>query len=463
MTLPRPRSIRARSVVSAGVIVLLGAGLISVIALAAVRGAASRSIDDALAATVSDVNAQLVDNPPTTGTTIELPQIDARNPTLVQVVDSTGVAVATTPGISSTVTLCDDIDVHSTKVQTVDLAYPHASGTFRVLAQPVTASGHTYTVCAARSDEQAESTTRTAFAVLALVVPAITLLVCLLVARQVGRALTAVSELSNEADRLRSLETGRLGVPDTGDEVEALALTLNQLLDRLHDQSRTTQRFIADAGHELRTPLTSLSLALELAPRTDDDWMLGAHQDLDRLTELVDDLLALARTDSGAPQHLTAVSVPADLLDEVDLVRRLRPELDIDVEGDDIHLLTDAPGLRRAVRNLLTNASRHAVDRVTLTSHEQDGFAIVEVADDGPGIPADQVERVFDRFVRLDPARARDDGGSGLGLSIVASFAKSVGGDATARPGPGGSFTLRVPLEPSVPGSRGQAGLRLPS
>lgn len=448
MTLPRLRSIRARSVVSAGVIVLLGAALMSVVALVAIRGAASRSIDDALATTASDVAAQLVDNPPTAGATIELPQIDARNPTLVQVVDATGAPVATTPGVSSNVTLCDEVDVRSSKVQTVDLSYPQVSGTYRVLAVPVTVSGNRYTICAARSDEQAEATLRAAFVALALVVPTITLLVCLLVARQVGRALTSVADLTDEAERLGSLDNGRLGVPDTGDEVEALALTLNQLLDRLHEQSRTTQRFIADAGHELRTPLTSLTLATALTSSTDDAWVQGIQVDVARLTELVDDLLALARTDSGAPPAMTLVTLPAELADEIEAARRLRPDLELAATGEEIQLETDAAGLRRAVRNLLTNATRYATSRVWLTSQRQGAYVVLEVRDDGPGIPADQLDRVFERFVRLDTARTRDSGGSGLGLSIVSAFANSVGGDVTARPGPGGAFVLRIPLNP---------------
>lgn len=446
MRLHGPRSIRARAVLSAGVGVLIGSALVSLFALLVVRATAYRAIDDALSASVTDASAQLTDNPPAEGSAIELPVLDARDPTVVQVVDATGSVVAGSPGARRT-TLCAQLDdLRSSGVLTVELAYPRSMGTFRALAVPVSTGGRHYTVCAARSVEPAEASLRAAAVVLALVVPVITLLVCLLVARQVGRALTAVSDLSGEAERLRTLDGEHLTVPATHDEVEALAVTLNGLLDRLHEQSSATQRFIADAGHELRTPLTSLRLALDLADEPAAPWVEEAHLDVDRMSALVDDLLALARSDSGVPLGADAVVVPDDLSAELRDARRLRPDVLLTVDGPPVPLVTDAPSLRRAVRNLLANAVRHAESSVTLVTSTHDGFAVLQVFDDGPGIPADQVTRVFERFVRLDAARDRDAGGTGLGLSIVASYAAHSGGTATAGPGPGGRFELRIPI-----------------
>lgn len=454
MTRLRPRSVRGRAVLSAGLAVLAGSVLVSVAAVAAVSSATTRALDESLATSLTDVVAQVSDEPLGAHGAIDLPTLDARDPAIVQVVDRSGRVVASTHRLPGGVRICPS-GVPEGAAVTTQLDAPHATGTFRVLQETVTLHGRDLLVCAARSEEQAATTEAALLRVLAVVVPAITLLVCVLVWRQVGRALTAVSRLSQEADHLRTLDSGRLGVPGTGDEVEELAVTLNTLLDRLHDQASATRRFVADAGHELRTPLTSLRLALELAADHDDDrpWVDEAHQDVDRLATLVDDLLVLARADGGAPTRLERVDLPALLLGEVDLARRLRPEVSVDVEGGPVTLTTDPRGVRRAVGNLLSNAVHHAVSRVVLSVREHERQVVIDVVDDGPGVPADEVERIFERFVRLDDARDRDAGGSGLGLAIVAAFAEQCGGSVTASPGPGGRFHLVLPLDP-VEGGR---------
>jgi signal transduction histidine kinase len=442
-----PRSLRARAVVSAGAGVLVGGLLVAVVAVITVTGAATRSLDDTLHSSANDVIAQLKTNPPKSGDPISLPALNPRDPVVVQVVDQHGAPIATTPGVTSDALICPTTAPEAGEAQTVELAWPGLTGTFRVLSVPLRVGGQSLQVCAARSDSQVESTRNSVLVVLAVTIPIITVLVCLLVARQVGRALEAVSDLTDEAERLRTLDEGRLPVPATGDEVADLAVTLNTLLDRLHDQSTATRQFVADAGHELRTPLTSLRIALELGhdgPVEAVAWTDDALLDVDRLTTLVDDLLVLARADSGEKLHPVTLVLPDAVQDEVARASRLREGVTVTCTGH-VSLQADARALRRALGNLLTNAVQHATTHVELACSIDGDRVVLEVTDDGPGIPADQVHRVFERFVRLDPSRSRDDGGSGLGLAIVAAFAEQSHGDVTACPGPGGRFLLHLP------------------
>lgn len=449
MTWLRPRSLRARAAVAAGAAVLLGSAVIAGLAVVLVQAAGVRALDAALEASISDVSAQIEESPPSSGDPVQLPVVDPADPVVVQVVDASGVPVATTPGVDPNVRVCA-VPVGS-RAQSVDLDQAGLTGTFRIVATSIESGGSTYVVCAARNDESAEATRLGVLVALAAAVLSVTALVVLFVARGVGTALSAVSELTTEADRLRTLDTGRLTVPPTGDEIERLAVTLNELLDRLHDQQNATRRFVADAGHELRTPLTALRLELELASLDGRGpaESVEALGDVARLTSLVDDLLVLARTDAGEQLEPQPLSLPASLADEVGQAARIRPEVDVSLLGSDCTVLADERALHRAVRNLLGNAVRHAQSSVTVTVDDtDDGWVAVTVDDDGPGLSPSDTERIFERFTRLDDARTRDGGGSGLGLAIVAAFVQHSGGTVRALPGPGGHFVLRLPRAP---------------
>ena len=311
----------------------------------------------------------------------------------------------------------------------------------------------TLQVCAARSDEQSETTRYGVLAALGLAVPTVTALACLLARHQVGGALTVVSRLAHEADHLRSLEEGRLRVPETSDEVSELAVTFNALLDRVHAQNTAVRQFVADAGHELRTPLASLHVCLDLAAEATPSEARQAARDglvdVHRLAGLVDDLLSSARADAGEALHPVAVRLPDALDVEMAMAGRLGAgRISVEARGSAVTALADPWALRRTMTNLLSNAVRHAESEVRVVVSAADGWVVVQVLDDGSGIPADQVERVFERFVRLDDGRSRDAGGSGLGLAIAASLTARGGGELTASPGPGGRFVLRLPAAP---------------
>ena len=278
------------------------------------------------------------------------------------------------------------------------------------------------------------------------------------VRRAVGLALRPVRRLDAELTGLdaRLADPGgadlsrRLAVPPTGDEVERLTGRVNALLDRVEDGSHQRRAFIADASHELRTPITGLRARIELALDGPDDADLvdtlrRSLDDVDRLHTIVEDLLVLARLDAG--------DRPArERLDLGELVEReaarrdravraaVKAESGVFVEGNRARLC-------RVLVNLLGNAERHAATLIEVEVRAERRDAVVEVRDDGPGIPPADRDRVFERFTRLDSARSRADGGSGLGLAIARQIAQAHGGRLyVGEAAHGARLVLRLPL-----------------
>jgi signal transduction histidine kinase len=272
------------------------------------------------------------------------------------------------------------------------------------------------------------------------------LLVVLLAAvswRVVGAALRPVEALRAGAEEITGgARPGRLPVPDSGDEIHRLAVTLNGMLHRL-DAARARQRaFVADAAHELRSPLTNMRTELEVAQRLSDstDWPALSGDllaDVERLTRLVDDLLLLARADDEATRPAAPVQ-PVELGQLLAEVAARYPAVTFTRPAEPLRTTGERDALGRVVANLLDNAVRHAAGTVRLTVCADGTDQMISVVDDGPGIPAGDRERVFQRFTRLDDGRARDAGGSGLGLAIVQELVRRHGGTVTlgdARPG----------------------------
>ena len=281
------------------------------------------------------------------------------------------------------------------------------------------------------------------------------LLVALLAAvtwRVLGAALRPVEALRAGAEEITGGgRPGRLPVPESGDEIHRLAVTLNDMLQRL-DAARARQRaFVADAAHELRSPLTNMRTELEVARRLPDstDWPALSGDllaDVDRLGRLVADLLLLARADDAAtrPAQTMADRVElggllAEVASRYPGVRYHRPSAPLDTVGE-----RDALG--RVVANLLDNAVCHAGTAVELAVAADGAYQVITVSDDGPGISEADRERVFQRFTRLDDARARDAGGSGLGLAIVRELVRRHGGAVALRDAePGLLVEVRLP------------------
>lgn len=273
----------------------------------------------------------------------------------------------------------------------------------------------------------------------------------------VGRALRPVDAITAHVDRI-STESLDQRVPEPGadDELGHLAVTMNRMLARLQHARDAQRQFISDASHELRSPITATQATLEVARSHADraDWTATAdilHQENVRLATLVDDLLLLAQLDETS-SPLVAQDVD---LDELCLAEANRPH------PTSVRVHVDAPArirgnpqnLARAIRNLVDNASRHATSRVDITISLDHTTAAIEVADDGPSIPPADLERVFDRFSRLDTSRSRAlGGGAGLGLAISKHIVTAHNGALTAsnRTNGGARFTLTIPRHPPV-------------
>jgi signal transduction histidine kinase len=256
-------------------------------------------------------------------------------------------------------------------------------------------------------------------------------------------------------------------IPESDDEIALLARTLDAMLGRLHAAADRQRTFLADAAHELRSPIAAITTTLEVALRhpREADWAATARDALaegERMARLVDDLLLLARADAG-PRGTPRAMRPVPLAPVVeagcsDGAAGARDHVQVQLitsgtgsagsASEELLVLGEPDALRRVVRNLVENGCRYAASTVTVGVRRDGGSAVVEVSDDGPGIPAEQHERVFERFTRLDLARDRDSGGAGLGLAIARAIAREHGGDVALVDAPHGGVraVLTLPL-----------------
>ncbi|MFD9266218.1 sensor histidine kinase [Streptomyces goshikiensis] len=285
-----------------------------------------------------------------------------------------------------------------------------------------------------------------------------------------GQALRPVAAIRTGLAAVTASELDRR-VPDPGgaDEIAELARTVNDTLDRLERSDARQRQFTADASHELRNPLAAVRSRLEVAlERPDRESVAAALADTERLQRIAADLLLLARLDGdgdgdraagragadgrggGGAGHGRSEPVDLALLAAEDVARRPDPRVPVRLEARaPVPASGDPARLERALANLVDNALRHARAGVTVRAGADPagGWALLEVTDDGPGIPEADRDRVFERFVRLDPDRSRAAGGTGLGLAIAREIARAHGGDvhALASSAGGARLVLRVP------------------
>ena len=237
----------------------------------------------------------------------------------------------------------------------------------------------------------------------------------------------------------------RVPVPVARDEVGRLAETMNGMIARLESAQKVQRRFVADASHELRSPLATIGAGLELLQDSDPGTVRTLRGETERLGRLVDDLLLLARADERGLQPRRD-EVDLDELVEAERARPYEDGVRTEVRTEPVRVVGDRGQLVRVLRNLVDNAHRHAGAQVVVTLGRDGDQAALDVADDGPGVPADDRSRIFERFVRLDDARARADGGSGLGLAIVAEVVAAHDGKVWVEENPGGGALFRVRL-----------------
>ncbi|MFE2145934.1 ATP-binding protein [Streptomyces sp. NPDC059456] len=280
-----------------------------------------------------------------------------------------------------------------------------------------------------------------------------------------GHALRPVTAIRTGLAAVTASELDRR-VPDPGgaDEIARLARTVNATLDRLERSDARQRQFTADASHELRNPLAAIRSRLEVAlavDRPDRESVAAALADTERLQRIAADLLLLARLDGGPVPRTEPVDLA--LLAAEDLARRPAPRVPLRLDAPaPVPAAGDPARLERALANLVDNALRHARTGVVVraaaeASAERGPCVVLEVEDDGPGIPEPDRDRVFERFVRLDADRGRTGGGTGLGLAIVREIARAHGGDALALPpraagGRGIRLVLRLPAPGPGPG-----------
>ncbi len=267
-----------------------------------------------------------------------------------------------------------------------------------------------------------------------------------------GRVLEPVERIRSQAEGIdaQTLDE-RVPVPESGDEIHDLAVTMNSMLDRLEAHERSLRQFSADASHELKSPIANVRALVDTTELDDPEWsrlrtrLVG---ETDRLRDLVDNLLFLATTEAGRrrkPSH--AVELDDLVFNEAELLASTS-DVAVDLAGiEPVQVLGDRADLQRLVRNLADNAARHATGRVRFVTSTARREVELRVADDGRGIAEDDRPRIFERFTRLDEARARDDGGSGLGLSIVRQIAEDHGGTVVVTDADlgGAEFVVRLP------------------
>ena len=284
----------------------------------------------------------------------------------------------------------------------------------------------------------------------------------------VRRALAPVEHITAKAEEITQLNLSeRLPVVRSGDELERLSVSLNHMISRLEDAIRGSKQFVADASHELRTPLTVMRGELEAMAQ---DAQLGAEtrealgsvlEEVDRLAEIVEGLFALSRLDAGEAHaewvRFDLAELAATTADQMSL---LAEDKQVSVACDSASGVTvegDRARLKQVVVNLLDNAIKYTPrgGRVSLTVRREGGYAVLDVTDNGIGIPADALGQVFKRFYRVDGSRSREGGGAGLGLSIVKSICVAHGAEVEVRsaPGAGSTFRIRQPLAADATGS----------
>jgi signal transduction histidine kinase len=355
--------------------------------------------------------------------------------TVVQILGTDGVVITQSANIKQRIALIASSPAGVTQIRTVEQAPIGDTAAYRLAIRRAISSDRDIDMVVGSSLDPTRESVHTLRRSLLLGIPLLLLLVGAVTWFAAGRVLAPVESIrATVADISASDLSQRVPEPTGRDEISRLARTMNQTLDRLQAANDKQRAFVGDASHELRTPLASLQAQLDVLlanpERIDQPLVVRRlHEDARRLQHLAEDLLFLAVHDDGQrPPVRALVDLDELVISAVEPIRaRDSVKVDISkVEGG--RVLGDASQLARLIANLLDNAEQHA-DQITVELHTTDTTVELIIADDGPGIPVVDRERIFERFTRLDAARQRQHGGAGLGLAIVKSIAD--GHDAT--------------------------------
>jgi signal transduction histidine kinase len=416
--------IRSSTVLSATVALTLALFIGALILRSQLRDSLYSSISDQALTRATGV-AQLV------GTGDFLPVLESTSalPGWVQVVDQQGNVVASTANIATLKTPFAPMPLRNEPtIRTLSGLSIDSGERQSVASVGANHNGLRYVVLAAIPLDIADSADAKIARVLLLVFPALLLLAAFVVSMVVRRALRPVDDIRHQVATISSSGLGkRVPVPPGEDELTRLAETMNSMLARLERSAEQQRHFVADASHELRSPLASLRSQLEVTAldNLDPAWTATVNDmliDHDRLERLVADLLLLTRTDSR--EALVLEPIDLGYVVRRELARRAIPANQTRTSAAaNILILGNEDALVRILRNLLDNAERHAKTSVRIeVAPATSGAVSLVVHDDGHGIPAGLEQEIFERFTRLDDARASDAGGSGLGLAIVAEL-----------------------------------------
>ena len=448
----RTLGISARSAAVSAIVILFaftfaGAGLDAILYYSLRAG-----VDDATAARVQTIADALQSN--------SINELDAgllttdQHVVAIQVIAADGRVVARSGSAPKTPLLPFTAFDRNLRRGMSDDAVPNDD--MRVSGQRVSTPSGDYTVVVGGGSEAVEATARTVALLLACGAPIVVAVAAAATYRLVHRSLQSVDTIRSRVAEISTSDLAeRVPVPDSRDEIAALAVTMNEMLSRIEAGHRAQQRFIGDASHELRSPLATIISGLEVAEAHPE--LLNADlaintllPEAQRMNSLIEDLLLLARADERRlTRHKEDVAL--DDLAEVEAARTRREA------GRTIHtdirparVTGDSAAISRMIRNLVDNAVRHANSLVTIEVSSRNGTANLSISDDGPGIAAAERTRVFERFVRLDSDRSRSGGGAGLGLAIVAEVVAVHGGTVTIddRPGGGTKMSVALPQQP---------------
>ncbi|TDW21467.1 signal transduction histidine kinase [Kribbella kalugense] len=449
----RQASVRSRSTAAAVIVVAVAMLLGATALLLLLQRALITEVSDAAEGRVADV-ARQVSTEGTAGLARDLVETTSTSQ-LVQVLDPSGRVVAASSTRVGTTPLTDLRPPAGAllRAEVGEMPLIDDDHSYLIVAQGASYNGQTYTAVVASSVETQRQTVTTVAKYLVIGFPALLIVVGVAGWLMVGQALRPVERIRARVQRIGTRDlTERVPVPTTRDEIARLALTMNEMLDRLETGQATQRAFVADASHELRSPLATLTAALEVieADTTGQAWrelsqVMGTETD--RMRQLVEDLLLLAKADdTGIRMRRTDVDLDDLVAAEIQRLRSSAPELTVTGDVHPVRVVGDPARLSQVLRNLVDNAARAAHTTVRLTTAEQNGSAIITVEDDGDGIPEADRQRVFERFVRLDTSRSRASGGSGLGLSIAQEIARAHNGTITLNSSSTGGTTAVVTL-----------------
>lgn len=365
---------------------------------------------------------------------------DAIRERIEEVLDDLETAVRAGTG---TVSMSTPDGVSAVVVDATAAGRPAPAGTLQV-ERDVTVGNSRLVLVGTSSQARLTDSLRSLYRGLWIAIPLASIVSALMAGLATRRALRPVGAITDLAATIGGTMTGaRVPVPATGDEIERLARTVNEMLDRIESGRAAQRQFTSDAAHELRTPLMALQGELELVRvhSAPVDEVLTERLDAlcGRLGDRIDDLVLLSTLDEARP----LTPAPTSLLDLVrEEAATVAPAATVD--GADPTVVVDRALVARAVRNLLANAVRHAAQHVQATVESTPDRVWVHIDDDGPGIDPTQREEMFRRFARLDEARTADSGGAGLGLAIVASVAAAHHGGVGADVSPLGGARLSL-------------------